>query len=69
MWKWLEKRMRSGCGVFSDIDLPRIGAAPRVCRPVGSVSAEIETRLWSMENVVRLMEAREDIRSGALLVG
>jgi hypothetical protein len=31
--------------------------------------AGIETRLWSMEDVVRLVERREDLRSGALLVG
>jgi IS1 family transposase len=34
-----------------------------------AMAAGIETRLWSMENVVRLIEAREDLRSGALLVG
>jgi hypothetical protein len=28
----------------------------------------IETRLWSMD-VVRLIERREDLRSGALLIG
>jgi hypothetical protein len=32
------------------------------------MAAVIETRLWSMEDVVRLIEAREDLRSGALLV-
>jgi IS1 family transposase len=34
-----------------------------------AMAAGIETRLWSMEDVVRLVEAREDLRSGALLVG
>jgi len=34
-----------------------------------AMAAGIETRLWSMEDVVRLMERREDMRSGALLVG
>ncbi len=34
-----------------------------------AMAAGIETRLWSMEDVVRLVEAREDIRSGAALVG
>jgi hypothetical protein len=32
-------------------------------------SPAMETRLWSMEDVVRLVERREDLRSGALLVG
>jgi IS1 family transposase len=34
-----------------------------------AMAAGIETRLWSMEDVVRLIEEREDLRSGALLVG
>ncbi|HXC12013.1 MAG TPA: IS1 family transposase [Stellaceae bacterium] len=34
-----------------------------------AMAAGIETRLWSMEDVVRLVERREDFRSGALLVG
>jgi IS1 family transposase len=34
-----------------------------------AMTAGIETRLWSMEDVVRLIEEREDLRSGALLVG
>ena len=34
-----------------------------------AMAAGIETRLWSMEDVVRLVETREDLRPGALLVG
>ena len=34
-----------------------------------AMAAGIETRLWSMEDVVRLVEQREDLRSGAALVG
>jgi IS1 family transposase len=34
-----------------------------------AMAAAIETRLWSMEDVVLLIEQREDFRSGALLVG
>jgi IS1 family transposase len=34
-----------------------------------AMAAGIETRLWSMEDVARLVEWREDFRSGALLVG
>jgi hypothetical protein len=34
-----------------------------------AMAAGIETRLWSMEDVARLVERREDIRSGAALVG
>jgi hypothetical protein len=34
-----------------------------------AMAAGIETRLWSMEDVLRLVARREDIRSGAALVG
>jgi len=34
-----------------------------------AMAAGIERRLWSMDDVVRLVEHREDIRSGAALVG
>jgi IS1 family transposase len=34
-----------------------------------AMAVGIEARLWSMEDVVRLVEAREDIRFGAALVG
>ena len=34
-----------------------------------AMAAGIETRLWSMEDVVRLVERREDIRSGAAVIG
>jgi IS1 family transposase len=34
-----------------------------------AMAAGIETRLWSMEDVVPLIEWREDFRSGALMVG
>ena len=34
-----------------------------------AMATGIEARLWSMEEVVRLIEAREDLRSGALLIG
>jgi hypothetical protein len=34
-----------------------------------AMAAGIENRVWSMEDVVRLIERREDIRSGAALVG
>jgi IS1 family transposase len=34
-----------------------------------AMAAGIETRLWSMEDVARLIKHREDIRSGAALVG
>jgi hypothetical protein len=38
-------------------------------RMSSTMAAGIETRLWSMEDVVRLVERRRDFRSGALLVG
>ena len=34
-----------------------------------AMAAGIETRLWSMEDVAKLIERREHLRSGALLVG
>ena len=33
------------------------------------MAAGIETLLWSMEGGVRVVERREDIRSGAALLG
>jgi len=41
----------------------------KTLRTSPAMAAGIETRLWSMEDVVRLIEKREDLRSGALLVG
>jgi hypothetical protein len=41
----------------------------KTLRTSPAMAAGIETRLWSMEDVVKLVEAHEDIRSGALLVG
>jgi IS1 family transposase len=41
----------------------------KTLRTSPAMAAGIETRLWSMEDVVRLVERREDLRSGALLVG
>jgi hypothetical protein len=41
----------------------------KTLRMTPAMAAGIETRLWSMEDVVRLIEEREDLRSGALLVG
>ena len=43
--------------------------AHKTLRVTPAMAAGIETRLWSMEDVVRLIEGREDLRSGALLVG
>jgi hypothetical protein len=34
-----------------------------------AMAAGIDNRLWSMEDVVPLVEQREDIRSGAALIG
>ncbi len=34
-----------------------------------AMAAGIETQLWSMEDVVRLVEQREDLRSGTLMIG
>jgi hypothetical protein len=41
----------------------------KTLRTSPAMAAGIETRLWSMGDVVRLIELREDLRSGALLVG
>jgi IS1 family transposase len=41
----------------------------KTLRTSPAMAAGIETRLWSMEDVVRLIEEREDLRTGALLVG
>src|SRR5438309_8211292 len=41
----------------------------KTLRTSPAMAAGIEKRLWSMEDVVRLIERREDLRSGALLVG
>jgi ATP-dependent DNA ligase len=40
----------------------------KTLRTSPAMAAGIETRLWSMEDVVRLIERREDIRSGATVV-
>src|SRR5438045_7705817 len=41
----------------------------KTLRTSPAMAAGIETRLWSMEDMVRLIEEREDLPSGALLVG
>jgi len=41
----------------------------KTLRTSPAMAAGIETQLWSMEDVVRLVERREDLRSGAALVG
>jgi hypothetical protein len=41
----------------------------KTLRTSPAMAAGIETRLWSIEDVVRLVERRKDLRSGALLVG
>ena len=41
----------------------------KTLRMTPAMAAGIETRLWSMEDVARLVERREDVRSGAALIG
>jgi prolipoprotein diacylglyceryltransferase len=41
----------------------------KTLRTSRAMAAGIEARPWSMEDVVRLIEEREDLRTGALLVG
>jgi hypothetical protein len=41
----------------------------KTLRTSPAMAAGIETRLWSMEDVIRLIEQREDLQSGALLIG
>jgi IS1 family transposase len=41
----------------------------KTLRTSPAMAAGIETRLWSMVDVVRLIEQREDLRTGALVVG
>jgi IS1 family transposase len=41
----------------------------KTLRTSPAMAAGIEARLWSMEDVVRLIEEREDLRTGALMVG
>ncbi len=41
----------------------------RTLRTSPAMAAGIETRLWSMEDVVRLIERRESLTDGSMLIG
>ena len=41
----------------------------KTLRTSPAMEVGIESRLWSMEDIARLIERQENLRSGALLVG
>jgi hypothetical protein len=41
----------------------------KTLRVTPAMAAEIETRLWSMEDVAAMVDRREAMRTGTLLVG
>jgi IS1 family transposase len=64
-----KKLENHGCAVALHMTFYNFARIHRTLRVTPAMAAGISDRLWSVDDIVELVERREDLRSGSLLVG